>query len=70
MVINDNFFFNFPQWVDSAHLRNGAGWVDVKPLFGKGYKMYRKAYEAAAGAQSEQHQRLMRRTGALSEPQK
>ncbi len=67
-VINDDFFFNFSQWVGSDQLRKETGWVDVKPLFSEGYETYRKAYEAAAAEQSEQYQRNMRVAGVAADP--
>ncbi|KIW48325.1 uncharacterized protein PV06_00927 [Exophiala oligosperma] len=55
-----NALFNFPQWVDSEKIRKHTGWRDKKPLFHEGYNVYRKAYEAAAQAKTEQHERVMR----------
>ncbi|KIY00650.1 uncharacterized protein Z520_03313 [Fonsecaea multimorphosa CBS 102226] len=51
--------FNFPQWVSSDKLRRDTGWTDNKPLFHEGYETYRRAYEAAAGQDTEQVQRVM-----------
>ncbi|KAI1627523.1 hypothetical protein EDD37DRAFT_656416 [Exophiala viscosa] len=51
--------FNFPQWVGSDKLRRDTGWTDKKPLFHKGYEVYRRAYDAAANAKSEQYERVM-----------
>ena len=52
--------FNFPQWVSSDKLRKDTGWTDRKPLFSEGYQVYRTAYEAAAQANTEQYERVMR----------
>jgi nucleoside-diphosphate-sugar epimerase len=51
--------FNFPQWVGSDKLRKDTGWTDKKPLFHEAYETYRRAYEAAAGHNTEQVQRVM-----------
>ncbi|KIW20035.1 hypothetical protein PV08_00610 [Exophiala spinifera] len=55
-----NALFNFPQWVGSEKIREHTGWKDKKPLFHEGYDVYRKAYEEAAKAKTEQYERIMR----------
>ncbi|KAK5414828.1 hypothetical protein LTR21_011129 [Exophiala xenobiotica] len=55
-----NLLFNFPQWVGSDKLRKDTGWTDRKPLFTEGYQVYSAAHDAAAQANTEQYERIMR----------
>ncbi|KIV94695.1 hypothetical protein PV10_02435 [Exophiala mesophila] len=56
--------FRFPQWVGSEKIRTQLGWADTKPLFHKGYEVYRKAYEAAISQDSQQVERLLGKRAA------
>jgi nucleoside-diphosphate-sugar epimerase len=54
--------WQFPQWVGSERLRHDLGWKDNKPLFTEAFDMYRQAYEAATSTDTEQIERMTKKT--------